>query len=138
MTTYRSKEDLSREIATIRKNIVAISGKVKDSGLRCLLDRYIRFASPAMCNNGLPRTVRPHPQDKERSQIGGMGNLLCFHIGNTLTAYYEVVQNQEDPKAWARLANRSQHLTNIAEYGPNSYYSEGSDSTGYRLTRLPG
>lgn len=58
-----------------------------------------------------PRTVRRHPRNPDRSQIGGFGNVLCFLIGNAILSYYDACRNVHTDRVFSRL----RHLEELAD-----------------------
>jgi hypothetical protein len=116
----------------LTRSIVGISSKVRDSGLRSLIDRYLRLVAPTFAksaDSNFPRSVNQHPRDPNKSQVGGLGNLLVFHIGNAILAYYAAVRGENAEHLYARL----EHLKEIADVGPMSFVSYGDDANGYML-----
>lgn len=118
--------------AQIKLDIGRISGQVSDSGLRSLIGGFQRVVSPHFKDDGdshFPRTHKPHPIHAERAAQGGFGNVLLFHIGRAIEAYYCICNDeatQLDLDAIARLHK-------IAQNGATSYVSLGNDGRGYTL-----
>jgi len=114
----------------LKKAIVKI-GEQSKSELRAITDRYLVCLRPALADRGdsdFPRTVRRHPRNSDRSQIGGYGNVLCFLIGNAILTYYDAVQGVKTPHILVRV----KHVEEIAE-DPSSFKVYGTAYAGYTL-----
>lgn len=127
----------------IKADICRISPFCKPD-LRGLLDSYLRFVSPSFAGRGdapFPRTVRRAVRDRHASQTRGWGNCLCFHVGDAVLAYHNLVLREangagnpetDDPPPDHDYAV-IQFLHEIAEIGPGQFYMTGNDADGFRL-----
>lgn len=124
-------EELRKISADIKRQIHGISTQCKTT-LRAILDRYPQCVSRSLADEGdarLPRTIRQHVRNHDRSNDSGFGDLLCFHVGSTILAFYAAVNGEDHEHLRARL----QHLKEINEHGPGEYVPYGSDAHGWML-----
>jgi|GEM_PF-2711499 len=122
--------NLSAVANDIRTAIVAIGPKVNTS-LRSITDAYLRLVCPAMSLTGgseFPRALRPHPLNHDFSTYRGYGDLICFHIGNAILAYYDAVRGQPAEHLLARVELLKEIAARLEEFQPY-----GSDQAGWCL-----
>lgn len=139
--TTTSKTDLDEIIdvpngprlgAQIKLDVGRISGQVTDSGLRSLIGGYQRVVSPHFESDGdshFPRSHKPHATFAHRSSMGGFGNVLLFHIGAAILAYYKIVRGEATGRDLAAV----DRIHRIAERGATSFASIGTDFKGHAL-----
>lgn len=119
--------------ARLTRAVVTI-GESSKSTLRAITDRYLQCIHPSLADRAdseFPRTVRRHPVDPNRSQIGGYGNVLSFLIGNAILTYYDLVRDEPAE----HLLVRVKHLEEIAA-DPGAVQVHGNDREGYTLLTL--
>lgn len=122
--------------AQVKLDIGRISGQVGDSGLRSLIGGFQRTVSPNFSNDGdshFPRTHKAHAKFRDNAAMPGFGNVLLFHIGAAILAYYNIVKEEATEKD-LRAIDR---LHRIAQRGATSYKVFGTDFKGYYLQPLP-
>lgn len=127
-------DELRKISADIKRQIHGISAQCK-TVLRSVIDRYPRCVSRQLAtddDSNFPRTVRRHIRDHDRSTADGFGDLLCFHIGNTILAFYDAVNGEDHEHLRARL----QHLREINEHGPGNFHPYGSVQHGWMLMHV--
>jgi hypothetical protein len=118
--------------AQIKLDVGRISGQVSDSGLRSLIGGYQRIVSPHFGNDGdshFPRSHRTHATFQHRASQPGFGNVLLFHIGAAILAYYNIVRKE----ATATDLKTIDRLHRIAETGASGFKAVGTDFKGYAL-----
>lgn len=116
----------------LRTAIHAISQQCNTSQ-RAVLDRYLRLVSPRLAERGeaeFPQPLRRHGANSGRSMYPGVGNLLCFHVGNALMAFYEACLAGEPGEV---LEPRLYRLKRIAQSGVAQCRVRGNDQDGYFL-----
>jgi hypothetical protein len=123
--------------AQVKLDIGRISGQVADSGLRSLIAGYQRPVSPTFASDSdahFPRSIRRHTVNKHRSQVGGYGNVLLFHIGDAVLAYYNI----ENGVATQTDLNAIEKLHQIAMGGAGTFVVGGAENLGFYLTPRSG
>jgi hypothetical protein len=116
----------------IRKALGMLIGNIRETTIETVLSGYYRMLSPSMAptrGSEFPRTLYSHAKNPDRSSKSGWGNLICFHVGNAILAYYESFLNG---KPVDHLFARVEHLREIAEK-PHRFIPYGSIETGYCL-----
>lgn len=129
-----TEEQLRRVAAELKRAICDISGMCKTK-LQGIVDEYPGAISLRLAHEGdsrLPRTVRRHGRDTGRSEDSTFGDLLCFHIGNTILAFYDEACGIPNSHLRARL----EHLKEIAKDGPGNYVPYGSNARGFMLVHF--
>lgn len=145
MTEVQTKLDAAFRI---RRAICIISEK-RPSQERAVIDQFLQHIAPSMahaygCN--FPRTCRRHALNAERMREGlGKAPTLYFHIGNAILAFYDylnLLTKASTPPAkleaaLATIERRVFIVECVAKYGLDSFYCDGSDSSGFALAPLP-
>ena len=96
------------------------------------LEDYGRCISARRASEGdsmFPLPLRRHGGNWDRSQDSDWRSLLCFHVGNTIRCFHEVLQGHHQ----ARLLANLKHLKEIANHGPANFQPYGSDQRGWML-----
>lgn len=104
------------------------------SQVRAFTDSYYQFIAPTMARWGdtrFPTGVCYHPRDPERTSMRDKENVLYFHIGSTILAYYGVVQGK--PTATPLMEARIKLLEDIGKRGYSSFVVAGNEASGYAL-----
>lgn len=117
-------EEVRRELMFA---ICRISSEVP-TALRSVLERYYPHMRFSMAYNGssaFPQSMRPQLRKPERTTVQRKAEVLCFHIGNAILAYY--AQDLD------LLKLRVQVLKDIAGYGYAKSRVEGTVQKGYTL-----
>lgn len=118
--------------AQIKTAIGKISEQTNNSGLRSMIDQYLRLVSPFFVDDGdasFPRGVYRHGTNWNRCSSSAFGDVLTFHIGDAVLAYYQCElgeQTQDDIDA-------IQFIHDIAVVGISSCRVMGSDRNGFKL-----
>lgn len=116
----------------LRKYIVKLSSRITHTGLRTLMDDYLRVIHPGRAQDAetaLPRSVRLHPAGLDRCQVGQHGDLICHYIGLAVLSYYALCRDEECEHALDRIA----YVRDLALWGPAEFVVVGTESTGYML-----
>lgn len=111
----------------IMESVNRISTQVPTS-LRSVLERYYPHMRMSMAYNGasqFPQTMRPQLRKPERTTVDRKADVLCFHVGNAILAFY--AQDAD------LLKLRVQVLEDIAVYGYSKCRVEGTVQKGYVL-----
>jgi hypothetical protein len=135
--TEAQNERLLAAQTLVRQHVVQISQQC-NTPMRAVVDRYLPSISRQHASEGsaaLPRTVEQHPVNPERCRRSRLGDLLCFHIGNTLLAYYAAVASG-DTSVDPLLEYRLQFLQKLNECGIRQFVAYGSDSQGWTLMHI--
>lgn len=116
------------------------------SAARALLSGLYRHVNPRTSVDSLPRALRPHKTNPERSDYDSKWDLALFHITNAAVAMKQAYAadaalpkkaTQKDKDAVVELIRvmdeRIQYVEKLASHGPDEFAVDGSVKDGYRL-----
>lgn len=121
---------LSEIAIRIRSAVCKISEQVHTS-IRAVLDSYVQHISPALSLRGdsyFPRAARRHPVNPDFSTSRTAGDLLFFHVGNAILAYYDAVRGNLSEHLLSRVIHLEEIAANVKDFVPY-----GSDLMGWCL-----
>lgn len=98
------------------------------TALRSVLERYIPAMNANLSYQGtsaFPQSLKPMLHRPERTSVQSRGDVLCFHIGSAILAYYE--------KDADLMEKRVKLLENVADAGYQNCRVEGTVAKGYVL-----
>jgi len=116
--------------AQVKTDIGKIADQTNNSSLRSLITQYLRLVSPYFiedADSSFPRGVNAHPNNPNRCNSPGFGDVMTFHCGRAVMAYYAIERGdhtQDDLDA-------IQFLHEVAVIGVGSHRVKGGVQRGY-------
>lgn len=133
--------DLASHAICLRRVIVSLSEK-SHSQVKAILDAYLRHIHPTLAEKGdtmFPHSVKRHPINPERTTQSVWGSVLCFHVGNAILGFYDLVlaiRNGNEAfmdGAALQLMGRIAKLEKINAEGMAECYIQGDAGTGFEF-----
>lgn len=118
--------------AQIKTDIGKIANQISNSSLRSLVTQYLRLVSPYFINDqdsSFPRGVNTHPLFTERCSSPAFGDVLLFHIGRAVLAYYQIEKKEHTEEDLVAI----QFLHEVAVIGAGSHRVKGGPKRGFTL-----